>query len=98
MNLFNHFHEHVSGEIAKKFQLVTTKLACLVYFGIAPYFCHKLIDEIHSSVCYAISFDESLNHLLKEEQMDIVCYVSRNEVVTITCIQSSWDTLQQMIC
>ena len=71
------------SEMATKFQLGLTKLAYLICLRITPYFCDKLIDEICSSVCYVISFDESLNHSLKKEQMDFVIhYVSGNEVVT----------------
>ena len=40
-------------------------------FGIAPYFKDLLLEELKSSKCIVVSYDESVNTILEEEQMDI---------------------------
>ena len=41
-------------------------------FGIAPYFKDLLLEELKSSKCIIVSYDESVNTILEEEQMDIL--------------------------
>ena len=55
--------------IAQKMNCGPTKLSYLICFGIAPYFKQQLLKEAQ---CYVISFDESLNTELHEEQMDFL--------------------------
>ena len=59
------------SEIAKSFQLSKTKCTYYVLYGLAPYFREILLQEIKASPAYSILFDESLNHQLQEEQMDV---------------------------
>ena len=40
-------------------------------FGLAPYFKDLLIKEIKAANIFFVSFDESLNKVLQEEQMDV---------------------------
>ena len=41
-------------------------------FGLAPYFKDLLLKEITVSDCFEVSFDESMNKVLQEEQVDVV--------------------------
>ena len=43
----------------------------IIAFGLAPYFKKLLVKDIKLSPFYLLSFDESLNNKLQEEQMDI---------------------------
>lgn len=53
--------------ITKSFKLSETKCAYLINFGIVPYFKEVLRKEINTY----LSFDESMNHILQNEQLDI---------------------------
>ena len=48
-------------------------LSCsyLINFGLAPYFKDKLLLATKASSFYSVLFDESMNSVLQEEQMDI---------------------------
>lgn len=70
------------SEIAKQFQCGATKTAYMTCFGLAPYFYDVLTDEIRRADCYVISFDESLNKVTQEEQMDIVVRYWKNNSVS----------------
>ena len=59
------------SQVAKPFQLSKTKCAYYVVFGLAPYFKALLVKDIKLPPFYSLSFDESLNNKLQEEQMDI---------------------------
>ena len=59
------------SEVAKSVHLSKTKCAYYVVFGLAPYFKELLVKDIKLSPFYSLSFDESLNSKLQEEQMDI---------------------------
>ena len=41
-------------------------------FGLAPYLKDLLLTEITVSDCFEVSFDESMNKVLQEEQVDVV--------------------------
>ena len=43
----------------------------LVCFGLAPYSEEKLFDDLVECRIYSVSFDESLNKDVQENQMDI---------------------------
>jgi len=59
------------SDIARKFQLGSTKMAYLVKFGLSPH-CHtKLMTEIRECDRYVVAFDESLNKVTQHGQMDI---------------------------
>ena len=59
------------SEIAKSFKLSKTKCGYFINFGLAPYFKDFLVKEIKAANIFAVSFDESLNKVLQEEQMDV---------------------------
>ena len=46
-------------------------MAYLECFGTAPYFTEKLVNKVREAVCYVVSFDESLNSICQEGQMDV---------------------------
>jgi len=59
------------SEIAKKFQLGSTKMAYLIKFGLSPHFHTELLAEIRECDRYVVAFDESLNKVTQHGQMDI---------------------------
>ena len=64
-------------------ELGKTKLMYVCNYGIAPHFKNLLRDEISKSPWYSISFDESLNKVVQESEMDLfVMYwdLNRNSV------------------
>ena len=59
----------------------STKLSYHICFGIAPYFKQQLLNELKEAQCFVISFDESLNTEVHEEQMDFaVRYFNKDRV------------------
>ena len=60
------------SEIAKSFELVADKLKYVINFGLAPYFKDMLGEIWKKSEHYVISFDESLNDVTQNCQMDIL--------------------------
>ena len=60
------------SKIANKFSLATIKCSYMIAYGIAPYFASLLLKDIKHSDNFSISFDESLNSVTANEQMDIV--------------------------
>ena len=60
------------SDIAKSFSLGKTKCAYFINFGIALYFRDLLLKELKSSKYIVVSYNESLNAFLEEEQMDIL--------------------------
>ena len=59
------------SDIAKSFKLSKTKCGYVINYGLAPYFRDLLVEMISSSPFYVVSFDESMNKILQNEQMDI---------------------------
>ena len=59
------------SEIAKSFKLSKTKCSYFINLGLAPYFKDLLVKEIKAANIFVVSFDESLNKFLQEEQMDV---------------------------
>ena len=59
------------SKIANVFSLGRTKCGYYTNFGIAPYLKDLLISKVKASPIYAASYDESLNRVFQEEQMDI---------------------------
>ena len=59
--------------IARKFSCGETKCSYLIQFGLAPYFKEDLSNKIQKpGTIFVVSFDESLNKVLQEEQMDLL--------------------------
>ena len=60
------------SKIAKDVTLGRTKISYILNFGLAPYFKSLLIEEIKKTPCYLISFDESLNKITQNCQMNLL--------------------------
>ena len=60
------------SNIAKRMSCGATKLSYLITFGIAPFFKQELLIDVSQAPYFVISFDESLNPDLHEEQMDFI--------------------------
>ena len=76
--------------IAQKMNCGPTKLSYLICFGIAPYFKQQLLNELKEAQCFVISFDESLNTELHEEQMDFVVRYFNKDRVTCRYLTSEF--------
>ena len=60
------------SKIAQQMSCGATKLSYLITFGIAPFFKKELLRDVSKAPCFVVSFDESLNPDLHEEQMDFI--------------------------
>ena len=58
------------SQIAQQFSLSKTKCGYYINYGLAPYYRELLIDKIKQSPFFTVLFDESLNKVLQQEQMD----------------------------
>ena len=57
--------------IASNFTLSKTKCAYVVKHGISPWIKQNLQTMIKESAFFSVSYEESLNRKMKEQQMDI---------------------------
>ena len=62
----------VTVTLQKKFSIGKTKCGYYINFGIVPYFKDLLLEELKSSKYIVVSYDENLNTILEEEQIDIL--------------------------
>ena len=76
--------------IAQKMNCGPTKLYYLICFGIAPYLKQQLLNELKEAQCFVISFDESLNTELHEEQVDFVVRYFNKDWVTCRYLTSEF--------
>ncbi|XP_057299676.1 uncharacterized protein LOC130630266 [Hydractinia symbiolongicarpus] len=60
------------SKIAQSFELGPTKVHYIINFGIAPYFRDILYDSLKKVECYVVSFDESLNTVTQNCEMDVL--------------------------
>ena len=74
----------VADSAVETFSLQKDKCTYYFNYGIAPYFQSSLVDEVQKSECYAASFDESLNSVIKIGQMGLV----------VNC----WDDVLNRLC
>ena len=71
------------SKIAQQWSCGATKLSYLITFGIAPHFKELLLAELTEAPCFVLSFDESFNPELQQEQMDfVVRYFAQGMVKT----------------
>ena len=71
------------SEIAKQFKMSKTKTTYLINFGLAPYYHSIVSKQLQLSPAYSLSFDESLNEVLQQQQMDVhVRYWAEGRVET----------------
>ena len=67
------------SQIASKFSLSKTKCSYIINLGLAAYFSDVLLSQIKASPFFVISYDESLNKILRNEQMDCSIRFWNNE-------------------
>ena len=60
------------NKMAKQFKLSKMKCSCLINFGIAPAFKTNFTKEINMSLFDSFSFDEILNSVMQQCQIDVV--------------------------
>jgi hypothetical protein len=61
------------SQIAKQYSCGKTKCGYLIKFGLAPYFHKQIVSAVSKKEClYTVSFDESFNKTIQEEQMDLI--------------------------
>ena len=56
-----------------------TKCSYFINFGIAPHLKEPLLAKLKSSDIFLTCYDDSLNRVLQEEQMDVVLRYCNNE-------------------
>ena len=72
-----------TAELPSSGPVVQPRLSYLITFGIAPYFKELLLAELTEAPCFVLSFDESFNPELQQEQMDfVVRYFAQGMVKT----------------
>ena len=76
------------SDIAQKMSCGPTKMSYLICFGIASYFKQQFLNELKEARCFVISFDESFNAELHEEQMDFVVRYFNKDSVTCRYLTS----------
>ena len=59
------------SEIVKKFSVGKTKVPYMIMFGLAPYFKDELTKKLLSCSAFVVCFDEALNRVIQQGQMDI---------------------------
>ena len=67
------------SQIASKFSLSKTECSYIINFGFSPYFIELLLSQIKASSFFVIFYDESLNKILRNEQMDCTIRLWNNE-------------------
>ena len=71
------------SKIAQSFTLGKTKCSYILKFGIAPYVKSLLVQSVKDSGDYVLMFDESLNRITQEKQMDVwVRYWANGKIVS----------------
>ena len=71
----------IDSEIAKSFQHLKPNLT---NYGLAPYFKDALLKSINSYEFLILSYDESLNNVLQEDQMDVYFRFWDNDTNEVT--------------
>jgi hypothetical protein len=61
----------LDSDVARKLRLGADKMAYIVKFGLAPYFHEQLLSELNKAEHFVHAFDESMNKICQQEQMDI---------------------------
>ena len=59
------------SETSETFKLSKTKCGYLINYGLAPFFRDVLLKSINASPYFVISYDESMNKILQNEQIDL---------------------------
>ena len=60
------------SDIAKNFQMTSTKAIYKVYYRLAPQFKEMLLDNLNEIPHVVLCFDESYNSVIKKSQVDVL--------------------------
>ena len=60
------------SDIAKNFQMTSTKAIYKVYYRLAPQFKEMLLDNLKEIPHVVLCFDESYNSVIKKSQVDVL--------------------------
>ena len=60
------------SSFVKSFKYGATKCSYLRCFGLFTYFYEQLVDRFRDAPCYSVSFDECMNKISQNEQMDFI--------------------------
>ena len=74
------------SEVAKSFSLSKTKCMYYMNYGLGPYFKEELVKTVKASPYFSLSFDETLNGEIQEQQLGIPCHVTY------------WDDNRKEVC
>ena len=66
------------SQIAAKMKCGITKCGYFINYGLASYIKEQLEKYISSSPLYVVSFDESMNFVLENEQMEVAIQFRNN--------------------
>ena len=61
-----------ASHIAKSFQICKMNYSYLFHYGTEPHFRKHLIELFEHALFVSTSFDESLNDIMQEDQMDLI--------------------------
>ena len=79
------------SDIATRMKLGRTKATYIANFGMLPYVLMLLHGTINKSPVYILSFDESLNKITQECEMDlIICFLDDDNIVKVRYLGSSF--------
>ena len=79
-----------SSIIAQKIKCGHTDLSYIIIFWLALYFKELLLVELQESPCFIVSFDESLNQELQQEQIDSIINYFKEDIVAYRYLTSTF--------
>ena len=62
----------INSSFAKNFKYGATNCSNLKCFGLFTYFHDQLVDRFRDAPCYSVSFDECMDKISQNEQMDFI--------------------------
>ena len=68
----------LDSKIASILELSKDKLKYVANYGIAPHFIESSKEQFRSSECFVVCYDESLNKIIQESEMDLVIRIWNN--------------------
>lgn len=83
------------SDIPKSFSVGKTTCAYYINFSFLSYFKDLLLDELKSSKYIVLSYDESLNTILEEDQIDtlVTFFIETTELVEIRYFDSTFSNV-----
>ena len=76
--------------VAQKMKCGPTKLSHIITFRVAPYFKKLLLAELQEATCFIVSYDESVNEELQQEEMDFIVKCFKEDKVACRYLASTF--------